>query len=333
MGEYVRAASLAAAARVRWPSARIHFLLNRLAPYAAACPFEHTLLPASATLCTREVCDAVRRFTPHVTIFDNAGRTAQLRAVREAGSRAVFISARRRQRRKAFRLRWMRLLDEHWIAYPRNIAGDFGWPERLKLALRPDFAVRFLDVFLPEAAETAVAPRAPFALVLPGGGGKPAAVREFAAAAEGLSWRMSTVLVAPRSGAPPGAERPGSDALMHLGRLPLPQLVTLMRNAHLVLTNGGASLLQAIACGTATIAAPIAHDQPERIERCVSLELARAAPLRADGMLQACMALLDAPAQLVALASRARAAHLIDGTRTAMDALQALLDRDGQRVP
>ena len=66
----------------------------------------------------------LENWRPQVVVFDNAGRTAQLRAAQRLGARIVFISARRRQRRKAFRLRWMRLLDEHWIAYPEFIAGS-----------------------------------------------------------------------------------------------------------------------------------------------------------------------------------------------------------------
>jgi hypothetical protein len=37
-------------------------------------------------------------------IFDNAGRTAQLRAARPVGARIVYISARRRQRAQGISL-------------------------------------------------------------------------------------------------------------------------------------------------------------------------------------------------------------------------------------
>src|SRR5260370_590230 len=70
------------------------------------------------------------------------------RAPRLLWARVVYISARRRQRNKAFRLRWMRLIDEHWIAYPKFIAGDLGLIERLKLKFMHRPAVRYLDVIL-----------------------------------------------------------------------------------------------------------------------------------------------------------------------------------------
>ena len=87
-----------------------------------------------------------------MVVFDNAGRTAQLRAAQRVGARVVYISSRPRQRSKAFRLRWMQLLDEHWIAYPQFIAGSLSALERLKLKLLRRPAVRYLDVILSHAA-------------------------------------------------------------------------------------------------------------------------------------------------------------------------------------
>jgi hypothetical protein len=61
-----------------------------------------------------------------------------------------------------------------------------------------------------------------------------------------------------------------------------------------MLTNGGNTLIQAIACHAATISVPIAADQAGRITRCVD---------------------------------RGLAASLQDATRTAIDALDGLLPR------
>ena len=123
MGEFARARGLAEAVAARWPQVELHFLLHRDAPYAAACRFPTTLLPASPTLCDTEVIDAIHAFKPGVVVFDNAGRTAALKAARAAGAKVIYVSSRGRQRYKAFRLRWMRLLDDHWISYPPSIAG------------------------------------------------------------------------------------------------------------------------------------------------------------------------------------------------------------------
>src|SRR5450432_1161124 len=149
MGEYARAIAIATAVAQRWPAAEIRFALSRSAAYAAETPFPATLLPSSPTFHSREMAALLRDFKPTVVLFDNAGRTSQLRAAVAGGARTVFISSRPKQRRRAFRLRWMRLLDEHWIAYPQFIAGPLGALERLKLFLLGRPRVRFIDTVLP----------------------------------------------------------------------------------------------------------------------------------------------------------------------------------------
>ena len=148
MGEYARSLAIAQGAAARWPGASIRFVLSRAAPYADTTPFPTTLLDSSPTFHSAAVIEVIESWRPDVVIFDNAGRTAQLRAATRCGAGVVYISARRRQRHKAFRLRWMRRIDEHWIAYPRFIAGDLKFVERLKLKYLHRPQVRFLDVIL-----------------------------------------------------------------------------------------------------------------------------------------------------------------------------------------
>ncbi|MGH8311222.1 MAG: hypothetical protein ACRETX_15675, partial [Steroidobacteraceae bacterium] len=102
----------------RRPEADIRFVVSREAPYAESVPFHTTLLPSSPTFHPRQVAELMTEFKPGLVVLDNAGRTAQLHAARAVGARVVFVSSRERQRRRAFRVRWMRLIDEHWIALP-----------------------------------------------------------------------------------------------------------------------------------------------------------------------------------------------------------------------
>ncbi|MGH8277381.1 MAG: hypothetical protein ACRETH_11870, partial [Steroidobacteraceae bacterium] len=178
MGEYARCVALATAMVRRLPWIEVRFALSRAAPYAATAPFPATLLPASPTFHPREVRALIDEFAPRLVVFDNAGRTRQLRAAQEAGARVVFVSSRRRQRRKAFRLQWLGLIDEHWIAYPQFIAGALTPLERLKLKIRGRPRIRFVDTLLPEAdAELRAATLSRFGLeargfvlIVPGGG-------------------------------------------------------------------------------------------------------------------------------------------------------------------
>ena len=338
MGEYARCLAIARAASRRWQGAGIRFVLSRAAPYSADAPFSATLLDSSPTFHSAAVIDLLETWRPDVVIFDNAGRTAQLRAAQRLGARVVYISARRRQRHKAFRWRWLSLIDEHWLAYPEFIAGSLSLFERLKLKVARRPAVRYLDVILSRAdpAQSAdVLARAgcstaSFVLVVPGGGtGHPGvddAADRFRAAARTLAAAgVSTVYVGPSpvSGA---AEEVGAAPNWHaLGSLPQAELVVLMRAARLVIANGGSTLLQAIACGNACIAVPIAKDQAERIRRCVAAGVALAAPLDAAGMVQSANRLLqDEPAR-AALRGRAAQLGLADGVEVALQALAGLL--------
>jgi predicted glycosyltransferase len=342
MGEFARCSAIARAALERWPHASVHFLLSRHAPYIPELPFPATLLPSSATFHTAAVIELMRSWLPDVVIFDNAGRSAQLESARRLGARIVFISSRRRQRRRAFRFSWMRLIDEHWIPYPKLIAGELGLMERAKLKLLGRPVVRYLDVIL---ARTAKSPMTPVSgadpapsmrskvVVIPGGGtghpGAQGATRQFLLAAGNLAAAgFATTFVGPAqdtgSGGQSGAARPG---LACIAVLPQADLAAHMRSARLVIANGGATLLQAIACGAPCVAAPIAGDQRERIRACAAAGVAvEAAPHAADLEAKARRLLEDEPAR-AALAHRAAALKLADGVQVALDALESLSRR------
>jgi len=304
MGEYARSREIAAAVRKRWPAAQIHFVLSREAIYASECPFPATLLPSSPTFHSREVGDLIESFRPDVVVFDNAGRTAQLRSAVRAKGRVIYISSRTRQRRKAFRLSWMRLIDEHWIAYPEFLAGPLSVFEKTKHHLVGRPKIRYVDTVFPEAtaiddtkllAKHELQSRGYVAIVAGGGTshkGAEDAPRIFADAAATLADLGHQVVVVGL-----GASVSGSDRVIATGRLPTAELIGIMRHARVVLTNGGDTLLQALACKCACVATPIAHDQAERISRCAEAGLVRAAPLRSDEMAAAVVSLLSAPAQ------------------------------------
>jgi len=348
MGEYARSAAIAHAVSRRWRGAAIHFVLSREAPYAADSPFPATLLPSSPTFHSKAVIELLEAWRPDVVVFDNAGRTAQLRAARRSGARIVYVSARPRQRRKAFRRHWMRLIDEHWIAYPQFIAGSLTLFENLKLKLVGRPVVRYLDVILPRAdlgRRGAILSRAgcgtgTFVLVVPGGGtghpGADDAVGRFLAAARALAARgVPTVYVGPMSaGAGAAATRAADESNWHpLGPLPQADLAELMRSARLIVANGGSTLLQAIACGGACIAVPIAKDQIERTRRCVAAGVAAAAALDADGMVLAAERLLENEPERAALAERAARLELADGVEVAIQALGALVESAQHAAP
>jgi UDP:flavonoid glycosyltransferase YjiC (YdhE family) len=303
MGEYARALALATALARRAPRTAIHFALSREAPYAADTPFPHTLLPSSPTFHSGKMSDLIRTFRPTLVVFDNAGRTAQLRAAVHFGAKIIYVSSRIRQRRKAFRLSWMRMLDEHWIAYPQFIAGAPDLLERFKLKWVGRPSLRYLDAVLPPPDEALAAEMMAkldttpghYVLVVPGGGtqhpGAENAPQIVAEAARQLAERgIATVLV----GVTPAVS---SAQLRVAPRMPMTQLAELIRGARLVISNGGDTLLQAIACARPCIAVPIAGDQAHRIAKCERAGLARGVPLEAHAIARAALDFVESHAR------------------------------------
>ena len=340
MGEYARSLSIALGVRRQWSKAEIHFILSRQAPYAAATPFPATLLDSSPTFHTAAVKACIQKFKPHAVIFDNAGRTGQLHAAAQAGARIVFISSRSRQRRKAFRWQWMRLLDEHWFAYPQVIAGGLTLVERWKLAALGRPAVRYLDVILSRDASRqdsvrvcSELPPEGYVLLVPGGGtGHPRAADAtatfFSAAIALANTGTLTAFVGPTdssTGATPGTPAAPPAALRRFKSLPQADLAELMSGARLVISNGGSTLLQAIACGRPCIAVPIANDQYRRIQRCVKAGVALQAELNTAAIVRIAGAVLQDEAARAALARRAADLGLADGVEVALHALASLL--------
>ncbi len=329
----MRSVAIAQALVERVPTLEVHFILSQEAPYARSAPFATTLLPSSATFHSAAVIGVLERLRPRVVVFDNAGRTAQLKAASRLGAHVVFISARPRQRRRAFRLSWMALIDEHWIAYPAFTAGPLRWSERFKLHWLRRPVIRYLDVILARTAPTDVVldppslPLPGFVLLVPGGGtghpGAPDAVGVFRAAGLALAaGGIRCVLIAPQAGPPTHA----AGLLHEMAVLPQWRLNAMLGMADVVVANGGSTLLQAIACGCASIGVPIAKDQGERIARCVQAGVALDAPLDAARIAQQVRTVCADETGRAALSARARALSLADGVQVAVAALQGYFD-------
>jgi ADP-heptose:LPS heptosyltransferase len=330
-GEYARMLAIASQVARRWPEAAIHFVVSRAAPYADSVPFPATLVESSPTYHPREVAATIAQFRPTLVLFDNAGRTSQLQAARRAGARIVYVSSRVRQRRKGFRLRWMRMLDEHWIAYPAIAAGALGPLERCKLQLLGRPVLRFLDAMLPpHDATRAQATLAGFGLdpdryvlVVPGGGtanhGARGALEIVAEAAARIAAHGHPTLLV-------GATAPDTmpPQLQVTRQLPVAPFADLLRNARLVVSNGGYTMLQALACHRPCVAVPIAGDQQHRIDRCVEAGVVAASRLDAAGMERQALAVLTDEALRAGLVGGLERSGIVDGTATALAAIAGL---------
>jgi UDP:flavonoid glycosyltransferase YjiC (YdhE family) len=225
------------------------------------------------------------------------------------------------------------MLEEHWIAYPRFVAGELTWLERTKLRIAGRPTLRFLDTLLPSTDATFEESTLrkygvtdlQFVLIVPGGGSdhKGAlrapdivldAARRLAAAGN------RTLLVGAANG-----ENDEDIPLTRLPRIPFADVVALMRRALVVVSNGGDTLLQSIACQRPTVAFPIAGDQALRIERCVRAGLAEGTELHSQSIERATLDMLADGARLRALETRLRSAGISNGMETVMDAVGNVL--------
>ena len=335
-GEYVRCLTIARAALSRWPQLDIGFVLSRHAPYLASVPFPVHPIDGSPTRHTAAVNDILDRVRPHVAVFDNAGRTAQLAHARRVGARTVYTSRRPGKRRKAFRLRWLRLLDQHWIAFPAFIDGPLGAWERMKLRLFPSVEVVYLGAVYSESIPERRAELLrglgltgrPYVLFSGGGGGShPGGISApdvFAAAAVAVARQggARVVLVAGQS-ARLGAGDLGGVTV--LPSVPPEHLIDLLHDTDIVVCNGGTTLTQALSHRKPCVAVAIADDQPRRVRRCSRLGLIVASPLAAAALGERVLALLHDPARRAELAARTAATGLDNGVERALAGLARLL--------
>jgi len=336
-GELMRSLIIARELACAEPEADIRFLVNRAAVFREAVNFPIIDCDNSPTNSTRQVLAAIESFRPHVMVFDNSGRTAQLRAAQRAGARLVFSSRAPKLRWKAFRLKWMRLLSEHWIVFPTFVTGGLTWLERQKMGMFPDYTVRRLDtLFTPSEpgarrawlARHGLASGA-YVVFVPGGRSegqriaKPAehfiaAARSFVAA----TGYRSVVLTGRKS---PPAD--ASDNPMLLPRIGPEEVQHLLADASFVVSNGGTTMIHTLAHGRPLVAVPLAGDQDRRIRRAARLEIAVSAPPDAEAIAAAAAALLADAGRREAMPLRIAQLGIANGVGEAVAALRALATR------
>jgi hypothetical protein len=336
-GEYFRSLAVARAVERRWPGSSIGFLVSRDATYSQGGPYPTVLLDRSPTFESTAVIRAIEDQRPQVVVFDSAGRIDQQQAARRVGARVVFVSSRPSIRRKGFSLRRMRATDQLWIAQPRFLGGEPTAFEQCKRRIvAPRLEVLLLEVIHEPVDDSGtralqqhfgVQPGG-YVLACPGGGGVfgngPDAARVFLEAASRVraeSGLPVAAVLGPRFAAP--ASLP--DGVHVIPGLPNGQLMGMLRDAKAGMVNGGSLLIQAIAQHTPCVAAPIADDQPPRIDKTAACGYVRAAKLDATALAQGALTLLREDASREELRARLERLDLRNGIDVAMGAIGRLL--------
>ena len=340
-GELMRCLIIARELARAEPGADIRFLVSRTAVFREAVEFPILDCDASPTNSTRQVLAAIADFRPHVMLFDNSGRTSQLRAAKRAGARIVFSSRAPKLRWKAFRIKWLRLLDEHWIVFPTFVTGDRTWLERVKLGLFPDYTIRQFDTFFTPSdpqeragwlAANGLCP-GEYVVFAPGGRSEghlaadPAEL--FMAAASqfaGETGCTAVVLTGRRT-------VPAADAtnLRLLPRIGPGEVQHLLADARIVVSNGGTTLIHALAHGRPLVSVPLAGDQDRRIRRAAKLQIAVRAPRDAKAIAADAVSLFRDEVQQRSMVQRILQMGIHNGVAAAVDALRCLAGTAGVR--
>ena len=336
-GELMRCLIIARELAKADPAADIRFLVNRHAVFRESVNFPIIDCEASPTNSTSQVLATIESFRPDVMVFDNSGRTSQLRAAKRAGARVVFSSRAPKLRWKAFRIKWMRLLDEHWIVFPTFVTGGLSRLEGLKLRFFPHYGVRQFDtLFTPSEprarnawlAGQGLEPGA-FIVFVPGGRGEATRVAEpaelFIAAAREFSaaTRQRTVVLTGRKNVTPSDD----PNLILLPRVEPDHVQYLLSAALIVVSNGGSTMIHVLAHGRPIVAIPLAGDQDRRIRRAVRLQIAETAERTPQAIAGVAARLLREPERRAAMCRRAAELGIANGVGEAVAALLALARR------
>jgi len=333
-GEFVRSVTLAQAVAARWPAIRIEFLLPGGPGTRQDAPFPSTCHDGPEDSKGAFDNEHLLRLKPDIAIFDSGCRTTSLRLCRKLGIRSVFISDRAGTCRKAFRLDWLRLLDEHWHQREHYTAAAFTRRQTLRALFSSTYRLSF-DTYLAEApisdndlpADIRAALEQPFVLFAPGGGGyrvdgKPVS-ELFVEVAEKVKAEHGIECLCLMGALYEGAI--AATSVLTLRQVSQGRFVDLMRRARVLVCNGGHSLNQAIACNAVSVAAPLGGgDQPERIAAYAAAGLIRAAKPTIGSLVAQVALQLDPAAQADCHAAIAKLAP-VNGIPVMCDAVGRLL--------
>jgi hypothetical protein len=336
-GELMRCLIIARELRRAVPQIESHFLVSRDAVFREAVDFPIHDCDDSPTRSTPQVLATLTAVQPRVVVFDNAGRTQQLRAARRGGARLVFTSRSPRLRWKAFRVGWLRLLDEHWIVFPKFVTGGLSLLERLKLRLVPEYRVRHLDtLFTPSAPverrawlATQGLEEGTYTVFVPGGRGEQHAGQVdpadlFIAAATRYARDTGTRTVVLTGRAAPVLPPDSPLSLLLLPRVRPEEVQHLLAGAVRVVSNGGTSLVHSLAHGKEVVAVPLAADQARRIRRAAKLGLVVPVAVDATRIAAEAVALARDPQRGAKMRHAIAALELANGVDEAVTALRRL---------
>ena len=289
-----------------------------------------------------EVLEGLR---PDLVIFDNRGRTAQVRFAASLGARVIYIATQKHFLRRTLRPQRLWNIHELWVVQRRFRPGPSRLPvlQRACVALSPGLRFRNFDAILPEPCEQRAAElRAklkldgmPYVVFAAGGGGyhhegRPVAEVFGEAAMRAARDRgVRSVLVMGPLYHGQGYAAPGVTTIESLSP---PEMIDLLNGAELVACGGGGIAAQTLTLGRPCVVTPVGGpDQPERVARCGSAGLLEPSPLHAVSLTNRVVALHDDVDRRLAIAERIRSCGFTNGLPAAVQRFEVLLQERGFR--
>ena len=335
-GEYYRSLILAEEFIRVYPTADIHFILNRYVNYVESCPFPTHVSEHSATKDTATVKRIIKRLSPDLVIFDCSGRASQFKFAKSMGCKIIFISQHRKKRARGLKLSRIFYYDTHWVVQPTYAIPQLTWIEKTKLSLARKNLPENIGAIIPNVAPTdQVSTLNKYKLqengyfLFSAGSGNHKHKQElvadiFYSAAESLANKTNLICVMIFGVNYPNKLPKNTDVLC-LHHIPNTEFSSLLTSARGRVVSAGDTLLQTVELQKPSVAVAITKDQPSRLEACSSLNLVLSSQATKEDILLKAKQLLDKVIYSTILNSM-RAQKEVQGLTIAIQGMAQLLN-------
>jgi len=335
-GEYYRSLILAEEFKKRYPTADIHFILNRYVCYAENCPFSTHLSEYSATKDTPKVKQVIEELRPDLVIFDCSGRASQFKYAKSMGCKVIFLSQHRKKRARGLKLSRIFYYDLHWVVQPDYTIPPLSMMEKLKLKFARKNLPQNIGAILPKiSSNNYEALLQKYGLVknkfflFSAGSGNHLKNEQLIAdilyrAAESLmkKTKIPCVMV---FGINYPHKLPENTSVTCIHHLPYSEFSKLLISAKGRVISAGDTLLQTIELRKPSVAVAVTKDQPARLSACASMKLVIDAKAEEEDILYNATQLLDKAIYLPIL-NRMKDQQAIGGLEIALQGMAQLLN-------
>lgn len=339
-GEYIRSLAVAQGISQTWKNVQIQFIINRNAVYAGTLPFKCHLIDRSPTLEPKAVKNIIKKEKPDLCIFDSSGRTSVFRTLKKMGTPIVFISSRKRPRRKAFSPKWLPYITQHWIAQPAFAAGPLTKWEQLKLKITRSDPPYFLETLFPipndekraKLKNTLAIGDEPYIVFSSGGGGKhnqkgkqaPEIFAEAASIVAQKSGKKCIAVMGPNY----NGRLPEHDGVILVPAFANDEFIELIHDAEILVIGGGSIIAQGLANKKVCVAIPTAGDQHARIQKAEELQVIVSSDLDGKDISKAVLMLLEDKKCYKRLQEKVNTLNIKNGLPDAIQAVSLLLNKN-----